>query len=75
MTRRFWVSAALTVPLLVLAMGEHDARRCAHVAAGRRRASWLELALATPVVLWGGWPFFVRCRRLDRATAARTCSR
>ena len=50
MTRRFWVSAAATVPLLVVAMG--------HLG-----LPWLELALATPVVGWGGWPFFVRAWR------------
>ena len=48
MTRRFWVSAALTAPLLVLMFFGFSARR------------WFELALATPVVLWGGWPFFER---------------
>jgi Cu+-exporting ATPase len=48
MSRRFWVSAALTAPLLVLMFFDFPARR------------WLELALATPVVLWGGWPFFER---------------
>ena len=51
MQRRFWISAALSAPLLVLAMamlGPHHYR------------IWIELALATPVVLWGGWPFFVR---------------
>jgi len=59
MTRRFWVSCALTVPLLLMAMGE-----MAGVGALRewsfRARNWVELALATPVVLWGGWPFFVR---------------
>ena len=55
MLRRFWVSAALSAPLLMLAM-----------AGGWLRLpfspskNWIELALATPVVLWGGWPFFVR---------------
>jgi Cu+-exporting ATPase len=48
MTRRFWISLALSVPVLVMAMGEM---------AG---TSWYQFALATPVVLWGGWPFFVR---------------
>jgi Cu+-exporting ATPase len=48
MTRRFWVSAILTAPLVVVAM-LHPAR-----------GAWIELALATPVVLWGGWPFFQR---------------
>jgi P-type Cu+ transporter len=58
MTRRFWVSVALTVPLLALAMAEMiPALR--HALAGRW-ATWVQLALATPVVVWGGWPFFVR---------------
>ena len=56
MRLRFWVSAALSAPLLVLAMfgealGLHVAPAILH---------WVELALATPVVLWGGWPFFQR---------------
>jgi Cu+-exporting ATPase len=60
MSRRLWVSAALTVPLVVLAMGRHlPGEWLAGLTAGAY-ASWLELALATPVVLWGGWPFFVR---------------
>jgi Cu+-exporting ATPase len=54
MRRRFWVSAALTLPILVLAMGSmifpHQVPSL----------PWIEAALATPVVLWGGWPFFVR---------------
>jgi Cu+-exporting ATPase len=58
MTRRFWVSLVLTVPVLVLAMGEM-------LPALRRlvppwASVWVQLALATPVVLWGGWPFFAR---------------
>src|SRR5262249_18085837 len=47
MTRRLWVSAALTAPLVAIAMMNLG-------------TSSAELALATPVVLWGGWPFFVR---------------
>ena len=57
MTRRFWVSAVLTVPLFVLAMSESFA---AFMRVDPKTMSWLELLLATPVVLWGGWPFFVR---------------
>jgi Cu+-exporting ATPase len=58
MTRRFWVSAALTIPLLVIAMAEMiPALRGTLVGSW---VPWLQLALATPVVLWGGWPFFVR---------------
>ena len=58
MTRRFWVSVALTVPLLVLTMG-HGIPAVAALM-GSRFGPWLELLLATPVVLWGGWPFFQR---------------
>jgi Cu+-exporting ATPase len=57
MTRRFWVSAVLTVPLFVLAMSESFA---ALMRVDPKTMGWLELLLATPVVLWGGWPFFVR---------------
>ena len=49
MTRRFWVSLTLTVAVLLAAM-----------MASARVWAWFELILATPVVLWGGWPFFVR---------------
>jgi len=56
MKRRFWVSVALTVPLLAMAM----AGMVAHIAVGPRLLNWIELALATPVVLWAGWTFFQR---------------
>jgi len=60
MTRRFWVSAVLTLPLFVYAMAEMiPGNPFAHLLAGGW-AQWAQLALATPVVLWGGWPFFVR---------------
>jgi Cu+-exporting ATPase len=59
MTRRLWVSAVLTVPLVVVAMGEFVGLSFEWLATPRT-LSWLELLLATPVVLWGGWPFFVR---------------
>jgi Cu+-exporting ATPase len=59
MTRRFWVSLALTVPVLALAMGEMIAPRAA-TALGPAARRWTQLGLSTPVVLWGGWPFFVR---------------
>ncbi|HEX9121175.1 MAG TPA: heavy metal translocating P-type ATPase [Terriglobales bacterium] len=58
MTRRFWASLALTIPLLVIAMG-HMAPSLQHVFP-RWMLTWGELALATPVVLWAGWPFFQR---------------
>jgi Cu+-exporting ATPase len=60
MTRRLWASAALALPVLVLAMSEILPGRPVHHALGGRALTWIELALATPVVLWGGWPFFVR---------------
>ncbi len=57
MTRRFWVSLALTLPVLLLAMGEM-------LGIGRglspRTIELIQLGLTTPVVLWGGWPFFER---------------
>jgi P-type Cu+ transporter len=56
MWRRLWVSAALSVPLLVIEMGGHLLPL--HWAAGTR--NFIEMALATPVVMWGGWPFFQR---------------
>ena len=60
MTRRFWVSAALTLPLFIYAMGEIiPGQPLEHLLPVTWR-QWLQLALATPVVLWGGWPFFVR---------------
>jgi len=57
MQRRFWIGAALTAPLLIIAMAE----MFVHVQA--RWLPWLELVLATPVVLWCGWPFFERGAR------------
>jgi len=59
MTRRFRVSAVLTVPTLLLAMGELLPGDLAHTIPGWAM-NWIQLVLATPVVLWGGWPFFVR---------------
>jgi len=56
MRKRFWISAALSLPLLVLSMfGEYLGL---HLAPALR--NWIEFVLATPVVLWGGWPFFQR---------------
>ena len=60
MRRRFWVSAVLTVPLFLVAMADFIPRRPLENLASPRTLGWLELALGTPVVLWGGWPFFVR---------------
>jgi P-type Cu+ transporter len=72
MTRRFWISLALTTPLLVIAMSSmlwpHAFMSGVSVERGGQFVEtpwssilpWLELVLATPVVLWGGWPFFQR---------------
>jgi P-type Cu+ transporter len=59
MSRRFWVSAVLAAPILFLAMVEMVPGGPGHLLSGRT-VIWLELILATPVVLWGGWPFFER---------------
>ncbi|CAN5917788.1 heavy metal translocating P-type ATPase [soil metagenome] len=56
MTRRFWFCAAIAIPLLALAMGE----MFGFTPLGPKVRPWVELALATPVVLWGGLPFFQR---------------
>ena len=59
MTRRFWVSVALTVPIVALTMGEMVVPdMIARLSATARL--WIQFVLAAPVVLWGGWPFFVR---------------
>ena len=59
MQRRFWVGVALSVPLLAISMGGMAGGSPLHnLPAGWME--WLQLALATPVVLWGGWPFFQR---------------
>jgi len=61
MTRRFWVSAVLTLPVLVIAMsGAMFGMRGQIHGPGRTAWLWVELGLTTPVVLWGGWPFFAR---------------
>ncbi|MEI9994999.1 MAG: heavy metal translocating P-type ATPase [Rhizomicrobium sp.] len=58
MTRRFWIALALALPVFLLEMGGHlfgmpDARAA-------RLSTWIQFALSTPVVLWAGWPFFLR---------------
>lgn len=59
MTRRFWVSLALAIPVLVLEMGGHLFPALHHIVS-ERASTWIQLLLATPVVLWGGRPFFER---------------
>jgi Cu+-exporting ATPase len=60
MRRRFWVSVALTAPLVLVAMAHFIPAGFAHALTASPARPWIELLLATPVVLWGGWPFFVR---------------
>jgi len=60
MTRRFWVSVALTIPILLAAMGANLLGAPLERLISLRALTWVELVLASPVVLWGGWPFFVR---------------
>jgi Cu+-exporting ATPase len=58
MTRRFWIGLALAAPVLVLEMGGHLFNL--HRLLAPQASNWLQLILATPVVIWAGWPFFVR---------------
>ena len=73
MTRRWWIGLALSVPILILAMGGHFFPAL-HRAISPTESAWIQLLLATPVVLWAGWPFFnrgwtsVRTRRLNMFT-------
>ncbi len=60
MTRRFWISLLLTAPLLAIAMGSMLRPHTFMASPWTWGLPWLELLLATPVVLWGGWPFFQR---------------
>jgi Cu+-exporting ATPase len=60
MTRRFWISVVLTAPLLVLVMSDMVLREPLRHLVPAGWMAWIQLALATPVVLWGGWPFFER---------------
>ncbi|MBK8729735.1 MAG: heavy metal translocating P-type ATPase [Tetrasphaera sp.] len=59
MTRRFWVATALTIPIVILEMGRHFVPWL-HDLIPATASVWAQLLLATPVVLWAGWPFFVR---------------
>lgn len=58
MTRRFWIGTFLTLPVVALEMGFHFTGLAHYVS--HTTSNWLQMILATPVVLWGGWPFFVR---------------
>ena len=71
-TRRFWVGLVLTLPVFALEMGGHLANL--HMLIPGQMSNWIQFALATPVVLWCGWPFFergwtsLRTRRLNMFT-------
>ncbi len=60
MTRRFWVAAAFTLPLVILAMGDLLPGRPMSALLSMRTRTFWEFALATPVCLWSAWPFYVR---------------
>ena len=60
MTHRFWISLALTIPVLILGMSDLIPGQPLQHWLSARAMGWIELLLATPVVLWGGWPFFER---------------
>ncbi|MHB8111139.1 MAG: heavy metal translocating P-type ATPase [Syntrophorhabdaceae bacterium] len=60
MSRRFWISASLALPLFFLAMIADLMHDWLPDWLSMQKVQWIEFALATPVVLWGGWPFFVR---------------
>ncbi len=60
MSKRFWISAALSVPILVLGMSDLLPGQPLQRLLSMQAISWIEFVLATPVVLWGGWPFFER---------------
>jgi Cu+-exporting ATPase len=58
MTRRFWIGLVMALPPFVLEMGGHLAG--GHSWVDQTLSNWIQLVFATPVVLWAGWPFFVR---------------
>ncbi|OJG00276.1 copper-transporting P-type ATPase [Pararhizobium antarcticum] len=58
MRRRFWIGLVLSVPVLMLEMGGHLTNL--HMVLGAQTSNWIQLVLATPVVLWAGFPFFER---------------
>lgn len=58
MTRRFWIGLVLSLPVVALEMGGHLTGLSHYM--GQQTSNWIQMLLATPVVLWAGWPFFVR---------------
>ena len=60
MTRRFWIGAVLAVPVFILEMGGHFPGLNLHHYVSLQASMWIQFALSTPVVVWAGWPFYVR---------------
>ena len=60
MTRRFWVSVVLSLPVFLIGMNDVLPGRPLERVVSMDALGWIQFVLATPVVLWGGWPFFVR---------------
>ncbi len=60
MSRRFWIGLALTLPVFILEMGSHIPGLGLHDLVPPAASTWVQFVLATPVVLWAGWPFFQR---------------
>jgi Cu+-exporting ATPase len=60
MSHRFWISVALSLPVFLLSMSDMIPGQPVQHALSMRAISWIEFLLATPVVIWGGWPFFER---------------
>ena len=58
MSRRFWIGLVLSLPVVALEMGGHLTGLLHYLS--QSTSNWIQMILATPVVLWGGWPFFVR---------------
>ena len=58
MSRRMWIGLALSLPVVALEMGGH--LTSLHMLLGQKTSNWIQFLLASPVVLWAGWPFFVR---------------
>ena len=74
MTRRFRAASMLSLPIVLFAMTEMLAPDVVHARVNLRAADWIQLALATPVVFWAGWPFFERAWD-SLVNRSPTCSR
>jgi Cu+-exporting ATPase len=69
MTRRFWIGLVLTLPVFILEMGSHIPGLGLDAIVPPTISTWVQFVLATPVVLWAGWPFF---RAVGRRSSAVT---